>query len=150
MTLAFLVLFLGICVLDSKGKTILQIVEHFAFVILYSIRKQGHSFISYSFICGAYTINILSKLLQMRTISLIKTPFILAARDSADVWGESRILLVTDLRNSTIDAQKLRTSLADRGLADIFDQLVILQRGRDGRFSYSHGSFRALSRVPNR
>lgn len=73
MMLTFLVLFLGICVLDSKGKTILQIVQQFAFV--YSIRKQGHSFISYSFICGAYTINILSKLLQMRTISLIKSPF---------------------------------------------------------------------------
>ena len=75
----------------------------------------------------------------------------LAARDSANIWGGSRVLLVTDLpNNATVNVDKLYTSLADRGLADVFNRLVIIQRGHDGHFIKTHGSFRALSRVQDR
>ena len=81
------------------------------------------------------------------TVNLIKFPLIFTARDSADIWGGSRVFLVTDLPNSTIDVEKLYTSFADRGLGD---RLVIVQRGQDGRFINSHGSFKTLSRAQER
>ena len=84
------------------------------------------------------------------TLYYIASSLTLAARDSANIWGGSRVLLVTDLPNATVNVDKLYTSLADRGLADVFNRLVIVQRGHDGHFIKSHGSFRAFSRAKDR
>ena len=84
------------------------------------------------------------------TLYYIASSLTLAARDSANIWGGSRVLLITDLPNATVSVDKLYTSLADRGLADVFNRLVIVQRGHDGHFIKSHGSFRAFSRAKDR
>ena len=84
------------------------------------------------------------------TLYYFASSLILSARDSANIWDGSRVLLVTDLPNATVNVDKLYTSLASRGLADVFNRLVVVQRGQDGHFIKFHGSFRALSRAQDR
>ena len=84
------------------------------------------------------------------TLYNIALSLTLAARDSANIWRGSRVLLVTDLPNATVSIDKLRTSSADRSLADVFSRLTIVQRGQDGRFIKSHSSLRTLSRIQDR
>ena len=99
-----------------------------------------------------YNVEKLSEKHCILTLYYIASSLTLAARDSANIWGGSRVLLVTDLPNATVNVDKLYTSLADRGLADVtvFNRLVIVQRGHDGHFIKSHGSFRAFSRAKDR
>lgn len=71
------------------------------------------------------------------TLTLIK-PCLFAARD---VEG-SRVILLTDILNSSIDVERLFSSLEDRSSEDV--DLVVLQRNDP------HSSFSALSRGKDR
>lgn len=76
--------------------------------------------------------------------------FILSAFEAADVLRRSKVFLVTDLRSSTLDVEKLHTSFTDGAdKANVPNDFVILQRGRNGNFK-SHGSFKTLSKVQDR
>ena len=84
------------------------------------------------------------KFLSFCTLILFKSR-LFAAHYSSDVLEGSRVIIVTDILNSSIDVEKLYSSLEDRSIADV--DFLILQR--DGRKS-SQGSYDVLSRGKHR